>query len=198
MARTKKPNFNLPDLDLDKLVREMDLNKLAAAEKKLKFSKADIDPARLGRYIKQNPREVLAMSALAAATGLLVYEKEAIFPLVAQTIPQVVVEAYNVAAAVVVKATGLPVVTPQKPAATTNKNCVCASMLPSHCPGAPYVRVTKCWLNYCPGCHRYGGLLCNPKGTYEGEWTCKYCDDDFDGQCGYEKRNPPRWRLTPC
>lgn len=55
----------------------------------------------------------------------------------------------------------------------------------------------KEWSNYCPACHRSGGLALNPKGTYEGELTCMYCDADFDGVSGLEKRNPPRWRLIP-
>ena len=33
--------------------------------------------------------------------------------------------------------------------------------------------------NYCPFCHHSGVLIYNPKGTYEGEWTCKNCDADF-------------------
>lgn len=35
------------------------------------------------------------------------------------------------------------------------------------------------FINYCPFCHRYGTLTYNPKGTYEGEWTCMHCDADF-------------------
>lgn len=33
--------------------------------------------------------------------------------------------------------------------------------------------------NYCPVCHQHGTLTYNPKGTYEGEWTCMHCDSDF-------------------
>jgi hypothetical protein len=33
--------------------------------------------------------------------------------------------------------------------------------------------------NYCPFCGGHGTLTFNPKGTYEGEWTCKRCDSDF-------------------
>ena len=68
----------------------------------------------------------------------------------------------------------------------TASNCVCASMLPSHCPDAPYVRVNKCWEDKCPFCG--GKLLLNPKHVAEGEWTCASCDADFDGVCGWEKK----------
>lgn len=43
------------------------------------------------------------------------------------------------------------------------------------------------FINYCPHCGRYGGLMKNPKGTYEGEYTCKYDDCDYCAVCGKEK-----------
>jgi hypothetical protein len=35
------------------------------------------------------------------------------------------------------------------------------------------------FMNYCPFCHGHGTLSYNPKGTYEGEFTCMRCDSDF-------------------
>lgn len=43
------------------------------------------------------------------------------------------------------------------------------------------------WINYCPLCHHYSCLSYNPKGTVEGELTCKICDSDFDGTSGADK-----------
>ena len=45
--------------------------------------------------------------------------------------------------------------------------------------------------NYCPYCGRHGGLTFNPKGTPEGEFTCKFCDSDFSisGKCKSGYRN---------
>lgn len=54
------------------------------------------------------------------------------------------------------------------------------------------------WENYCPLCHHYGCLEVNPKGTYEGEITCSYCDADYDGCSGYDKYDGgARARLIP-
>ncbi|MFA0833569.1 MAG: hypothetical protein ACC609_06135 [Methanobacterium formicicum] len=54
------------------------------------------------------------------------------------------------------------------------------------------------WENYCPLCHHYGGLVVNPKGTYEGEITCSYCDADYDGCTGYDKyEGGARAKLIP-
>ena len=43
------------------------------------------------------------------------------------------------------------------------------------------------FLNYCPQCHHHNCLIWNPKGTVEGEWTCKYCDCDYCAGDGKEK-----------
>ncbi|WP_296884622.1 transglutaminase domain-containing protein [uncultured Methanobrevibacter sp.] len=50
-----------------------------------------------------------------------------------------------------------------------------------------YRNYTTTWLNYCPNCGYYGTLLINPKHTYEGEFTCCYCDCDYCGVTGHEK-----------
>lgn len=52
-----------------------------------------------------------------------------------------------------------------------------------------YAYHTSSYKNYCPNCHRYGTLKWNPKGVYEGEWTCSYCDCDYCAACGKEKIN---------
>ena len=91
-----------------------------------------------------------------------------------------------------------PTTTPSSSDSSNNANCVCASMRPSAsaCAHLPYVKTYKCWLDKCPFCG--GHLLNNPKGVYEGEWTCSKCNADFDGVCGAEKLSPPRHYLTPC
>jgi hypothetical protein len=50
-----------------------------------------------------------------------------------------------------------------------------------------YVYHTSSYKNYCPNCGRYETLVWNPKGVYEGEWTCSHCDCDFCSACGKEK-----------
>ena len=88
MARTKKTEFKMPNLDLDKLA-------------KLKFSRADLDPDRLGRYIKQNPKDIVALAALIGVSGAVVYEREKIVPLLSENIPAAVVKAVQEAGAAV-------------------------------------------------------------------------------------------------
>lgn len=62
------------------------------------------------------------------------------------------------------------------------------NMLPSYSTqDYQYINYTTTWLNYCPCCDYYGTLLINPKGTYEGEFTCAHCDADFCGVTGHEK-----------
>ena len=51
----------------------------------------------------------------------------------------------------------------------------------------PYKWFTKTWINYCPHCKQYNGLLINPKRVYESELTCKYCDSDYCIVCGHDK-----------
>ena len=46
---------------------------------------------------------------------------------------------------------------------------------------------TTAFENYCPNCGRYDGLTINPKGTFESEITCSYCDSDYCSICGKEK-----------
>lgn len=50
-----------------------------------------------------------------------------------------------------------------------------------------YIKYCTTWLSYCPNCGYYGTLLDNPKGTYEGELTCSYCDCDYCGVTGKNK-----------
>jgi hypothetical protein len=50
-----------------------------------------------------------------------------------------------------------------------------------------YHYMTGSFENYCPICHSYGTLSFNPKGTPEGEWTCKQCGCDFCAADGKEK-----------
>lgn len=53
--------------------------------------------------------------------------------------------------------------------------------------GYPYKWYYKTFIDYCPNCHHYNCLLKNPKGVPENEYTCRYCDSDFDGVVGKEK-----------
>ena len=65
---------------------------------------------------------------------------------------------------------------------------ITVNMLPSYSTkDYQYINYTTSWLNYCPCCGYYGTLLINPKGTYEGELTCAFCDADFCGVTGHEK-----------
>ena len=65
---------------------------------------------------------------------------------------------------------------------------VTVSMYPSYSTEEyEYRNYTTTWLNYCPNCGYYGTLLINPKHTYEGEFTCCYCDSDYCGVTGHEK-----------
>ncbi len=50
-----------------------------------------------------------------------------------------------------------------------------------------YHYMTGSFENYCPQCHSYGTLSFNPKGTPEGEWTCKKCGSDYCAADGKEK-----------
>lgn len=50
-----------------------------------------------------------------------------------------------------------------------------------------YVWTSSTFVNHCPNCNSYDCLLDNPKGVYEHELTCKYCDSDFCAVCGKEK-----------
>ena len=43
------------------------------------------------------------------------------------------------------------------------------------------------FIDYCPNCKHYNALLKNPKGVYEREYTCKYCDSDYCAVTGKEK-----------
>ncbi|BBL61756.1 MAG: peptidoglycan-binding protein [Methanobrevibacter arboriphilus] len=71
---------------------------------------------------------------------------------------------------------------------TTTKNTITITSLPSAGgTGLPYKWTTNTWENYCPLCGKYGGLVINPKGVYEKELTCKYCDADYCGSSGKDK-----------
>ena len=53
--------------------------------------------------------------------------------------------------------------------------------------GYPYKWYYRTFIDYCPNCHHYNALLKNPKGVPENEYTCRFCDSDFDGVVGKEK-----------
>ena len=53
--------------------------------------------------------------------------------------------------------------------------------------GYPYKWYYRTFVDYCPNCHHYNALLKNPKGVPENEYTCRFCDSDFDGVVGKEK-----------
>lgn len=53
--------------------------------------------------------------------------------------------------------------------------------------GYAYRWYYRTFIDYCPNCHHYNALLKNPKRVPENEYTCKYCDSDFDGVIGKEK-----------
>ena len=46
---------------------------------------------------------------------------------------------------------------------------------------------TYTFVDYCPYCHHYYALMKNPKGTFEREYTCRYCGADYCSVCGKEK-----------
>lgn len=56
----------------------------------------------------------------------------------------------------------------------------------------PYHQYYVEFENYCPLCHHTGTLIWNPKGTYEGEWTCVACDADYCAVTGADKANSIR------
>jgi hypothetical protein len=62
--------------------------------------------------------------------------------------------------------------------------------------GYSYKWYITTFVNYCPLCHHYNTLTINPKGVYESELTCSYCDADYDGVTGREKAISPRAYLT--
>ena len=62
--------------------------------------------------------------------------------------------------------------------------------------GYSYKWYITTFVNYCPLCHHYNTLTINPKGVYESELTCSYCDADYDGVTGRDKSNNPRAYLT--
>ena len=53
--------------------------------------------------------------------------------------------------------------------------------------GYPYKWYYRTFVDYCPNCRHYNALLKNPKGVPENEYTCRFCDSDFDGVVGKEK-----------
>ena len=74
---------------------------------------------------------------------------------------------------------------------------ITVNMLPSYSTSEySYQNYTTTWLNYCPIGNHYGTLQVNPKGTYEGELTCYYCDSDFCGVTGHEKIEGSNYTLT--
>ena len=53
--------------------------------------------------------------------------------------------------------------------------------------GYPYKWYYRTFVDYCPNCRHYNALLKNPKSVPENEYTCRFCDSDFDGVVGKEK-----------
>jgi hypothetical protein len=75
---------------------------------------------------------------------------------------------------------------------STEAENITGVMLPScskHYAGSYYYH-NETYLNHCPNCGANNTLTENPKGTYEGEFTCNMrlggCDSDFC-ICGKEK-----------
>lgn len=62
--------------------------------------------------------------------------------------------------------------------------------------GLSYKWYTTTWINYCPLCGHYNTLTINPKGVYERELTCSYCDADYCGASGKEKSYVCKGYLT--
>lgn len=62
--------------------------------------------------------------------------------------------------------------------------------------GLSYKWYTTTWINYCPLCGHYNTLTINPKGVYERELTCSYCDADYCGASGKEKSYTCKGYLT--
>lgn len=79
----------------------------------------------------------------------------------------------------------------------SSKSTIAITSLPSAGgSGLPYKWTTNTWGNYCPLCGKDGGLTINPKGVYEKELTCKYCDADYCGSSGKDKAYKSRATLT--
>lgn len=81
-------------------------------------------------------------------------------------------------------------------AAQSNDNFIQGYFKPSG-PGSSgysYDWYFKTWSDKCPNCHHHS-LVKNLKDVPEHEINCPVCGCDFDGVTGWEKRNPPRWRL---
>lgn len=72
---------------------------------------------------------------------------------------------------------------------------VCHEALPS-VGGHGYSWHEVSFINYCPLCGVHDSLIWNPKGTYEGEWTCASCDADYCAVTGIDKAHEQRARLT--
>lgn len=79
----------------------------------------------------------------------------------------------------------------------SSKSTITITSLPSAGgSGLAYKWTTNTWVNHCPLCGKDGGLTINPKGVYEKELTCKYCDADYCGSSGKDKAYTCRARLT--
>jgi cell wall hydrolase len=79
----------------------------------------------------------------------------------------------------------------------SSKNTITITSLPSAGgTGLSYKWTTNTWVNHCPLCGKDGGLTVNPKGVYEKELTCKYCDADYCGSSGKDKASSSRATLT--
>lgn len=61
--------------------------------------------------------------------------------------------------------------------------------------GSYTTRHNGTFLNYCPNCHRYGGLGYT-KYCAEGQITCRYCDSDYCAADGKEKMSNSGVYLT--
>lgn len=82
--------------------------------------------------------------------------------------------------------------------ATISASTITVTAKPSAVNDLPYKDYTMTWENYCPLCGHNGTLILNPKGTYEGELTCSYCDADYCAVTGKDKHEKgPRACLSP-
>jgi len=70
---------------------------------------------------------------------------------------------------------------------TISANPITVTAKPSAINDLAYVDYTMTWENHCPLCGHNGTLTFNPKGTYEGELTCSYCDADYCAVTGKDK-----------
>ena len=78
---------------------------------------------------------------------------------------------------------------------TNNASNITVTGYPSAINNLPYKEYTTTWENHCPLCGHNKTLIENPKGVYENELTCSYCDADYCAVLGVEKMPHPRGKL---